>query len=262
MYALNVAWADERVGRLLDALRRSAAWDRTLLALTSDHGEEFREYGQMAHGNNLGRHVIEVPLMIKLPVGFGRALELAPGNPVATIRLRSTLIEAAGGEPAQGTPTSLFEEGDAGVLSELYMDNGVNFLSWVEGDRQLLWTAHFARPEPDFYRARIQEFGGHPDPPPTEPLAAVFGRLEKAMTRALPLTGLPGHPPTLALWRWTSNGSERIDDPQETAAMARRLKRAWIAANGPEKPFGKRSLKPPPLSPEEEAELKNLGYFR
>jgi arylsulfatase A-like enzyme len=43
MYALNVAWADEKLGRLLDALRRSGQWDRTLLVVTSDHGEEFRE---------------------------------------------------------------------------------------------------------------------------------------------------------------------------------------------------------------------------
>jgi hypothetical protein len=33
---------------------------------------------------------------------------------------------------AGGTQPGLFEQGDAGVIPELYMDNGPNFISWVE----------------------------------------------------------------------------------------------------------------------------------
>ena len=250
MYALNVAWADEKLGRLLDALRRSGQWDRALVVVTSDHGEEFREYGQIAHGGNLGRHQIEVPLVIKLPAG--RKLE--PKGPVATIRVRNTLVEAAAGEPEPGTAPSLFRPWEGGVLSELYLDNGVNHFSYVEGDRQLLWESHFTKPEQDYYRARLLVTTGAPGAP-----LDVFRRLEEAVSRALPLTGLPGDPPTLTLWRWIEGGSERVDDPRQVAEMARRLRRSWVAANGPERPFGRRpSLTA--ITKQEEQELRSLGY--
>ncbi|HET9225512.1 MAG TPA: sulfatase [Thermoanaerobaculia bacterium] len=250
MYALNVAWADEKLGRLLDALRRSGQWDRTLVVVTSDHGEEFREYGQIAHGGNLGRHQIEVPLLIKLPKG--RKLEIK--GAVATIRVRNTLIEAAAGEPEPGTAPSLFRSGPEGVLSELYLDNGVNHLSYVEGDRQLLWESHFAKPEPDYYRARRLLTTG--ESPPLD----VFERLEEAVSRVPPLTGLPEDPPILTLWRWTADGSELIEDPRQMEEMARRLKRAWTAANGPERPLGRRPAMTA-ITKQEEQELRSLGYL-
>lgn len=250
MYALNVAWADEKLGRLLAALRKSGQWDRALVVITSDHGEELREYGQIAHGGNLGRHQIEVPLVIKLPAG--RKLE--PRGPMATIRVRNTLIEAAGGEPEPGTAPSLFRPWEGGVLSELYLDDGINHFSWVEGDRQLLWEARFARPDPDYYRARLLLTTGAPNAP-----LDVFRRLEEAVSRVPPLTGLPGDPPRLTLWRWTGNGSERLDDPRQVEEMARRLKRAWIAANGPERPFGRRPAMTA-ITKQEEQELRSLGY--
>lgn len=252
MYALNVAWADELLGRLLDSLRRSGQWDRTLLVVTSDHGEELGEYGQIAHGGNLGRHQIEVPLIVKLPSGFER--KLAVQDPVATIRVRNTLIEAVGGEPEEGTAPSLFRPWEGGVLSELYLDNGINHFSYVEGDRQLLWESRFAEPEPEYYRARLLLTTGVPDPP-----LGVFRRLEEAVSSVPPLTGLPDDPPTLTLWRWTANGSEPIEEPREIEEMARRLKRAWIAANGPERPFGRRP-EMSAITRQEEQELRSLGY--
>ncbi|RPH53529.1 hypothetical protein EHM82_08275, partial [bacterium] len=70
LYRLNAAWADDRLGRLLDSLRKSGQWDRTLLVVTANHGEEFGEKGQILHGGNLGRQLLEIPLAVKLPEGF------------------------------------------------------------------------------------------------------------------------------------------------------------------------------------------------
>jgi hypothetical protein len=69
MYRLNAAAGDERLGELLRALRASGQWDRTLIVVTSIHGEEIGEHGQVLHGGNLGRAGLEVPLVIKLPQG-------------------------------------------------------------------------------------------------------------------------------------------------------------------------------------------------
>jgi len=261
MYRLNAAWADQVLARLLDSLKRSGQWDNTLLVVTSDHGEEFGESGQIAHGGNLGHVLVEVPLVIKLPAGFQRKLDLRPGGRPANLRVGATLIEAAGGTPETGAAPSLFQPFDKGALSELYLGNGVNRFSLVEGDLQLLWESRFGPAEPEYYRARFEGLGGNPEPPLTQPAKAIFGRLEQAFAKALPLTGLRGDPPQLSLWRWGPKGSERVNDPAAVNRMARQLKNAWLAANGAETPPGKATGKQPQLTPQQEEELRSLGYL-
>ena len=261
LYHLNAAWADQMLGRMLEALKRSGQWDQTLLVVTSDHGEEFGESGQIAHGGNLGRQLVEVPLVIKLPAGFERRLQLQPDSRPATVRVGPTLVEAAGGTPEPGAAPSFFQTYDKGVLSELYSGDGVNRFSLVDGDFQLLWESRFAPPEPEYYRARYEGLGGNPEPPLTEPAKAIFARLEKAFAKVLPLTGLRGQTPQLSLRRWGPQGSEPLNDPARLDRMARQLKNAWLAANGSEAPPGDASGKQPKLSPEQEEELRNLGYI-
>jgi arylsulfatase A-like enzyme len=266
MYELNAAYADDLLGRMVAALRRSGQWERTLLVVTSDHGEEFGEMEQIAHGGNLGRQLVEVPLMIKLPAGFKTRLALPPGKQSgqrpATARVRATLLEAAGWAPEEGTAPSLFHPTEeTGVLSELYSGNGVNLFSWVKGDRQLIWESRFSEPEPEYYRARAEGIVGRLERPLAEPSKVIFGRLEQAFARTLPLSGLKGDPPKLTLWRWTERGSEQVDDPAETERMARGLRSAWIAANGKEKAPGKNTGRKPVLTPEQEAEMRALGYL-
>jgi hypothetical protein len=261
MYRFNVAWADQLVGRLVAALRASGQWDRTLLVVTADHGEEFEEHGQSGHGGNLGRPLVEVPLIVKLPRDWpGPPLTLAAGARPATARLRATLVEAAGGVAEQGTAPSLFHAAPEGVLSELYLGNGVNRVSWVEGDLQLLWESRFAPPQPDYYRARLVSLGAAPPSPPPLPLAELTRRLEEAFAAVPPLAGRPDEPPVLALWRWTAGGVEPLDDARRRRELAGRLRAAWTAANGPDRARGKARGPGRELTPEEEAEMKALGY--
>jgi arylsulfatase A-like enzyme len=58
---------DKEVGRVLDAMRAMDIYDRTLIVLTSDHGEEFWDHGEYEHGHSLHRAVLHVPLIIKPP---------------------------------------------------------------------------------------------------------------------------------------------------------------------------------------------------
>ena len=270
MYQLNVAWGDQVLGRLVAALRRSGKWDDTLLVITSDHGEEFKECGQVEHGGNLCRALIEVPLLIKLPKGWqGPPLQIGAGERPGTVRLRATLIEAAGGKAEPQTASSLFRSTTGGVLSELYGGNGVNRFSYVEGDRQLVWESRFASPEPDYFRVHTVELGGTPAVAPRISPALLHARFEAAFGRTLPLSGIPGERPSLELWQWVDSSpgappmsSERrpLDDSQAIAEMARRLRASWVASNGAEAPAGPRTGGLPELTPEEEAELRALGY--
>lgn len=260
LYALNAAWADHLLGRMLDALRRSGQWDETLLVVTSDHGEEFGENGQIAHGGNLGQVLVEVPLVIKLPAGFQRKLAVEPGRRTANVRVGPTLIEAAGGRSEPGAAPSLFQPFEKGALSELYLGNGVNQFSLVSGDLQLLWESRFGPPEPEYFRARYEGLGGQPEPPLTEPAQAIFDRLERSFADVLPLSGRRNDPPRLTLWRWTPNGRARVDEPGQIQRMARQLRNAWRAANGSEVPAGRSVGKQPLLTPQELEELRALGY--
>jgi hypothetical protein len=263
MYRLNAAYADQMLARLLASLRQSGQWGKTLLVVTADHGEEFGENGQIAHGGNLGHVLVEVPLVIKLPQGFRRQLAMPASTRVANVRVAPTLIEAAGGTPEPGTAPSLFQPLSAatqGALSELYLGNGVNRFSLVEGDLQLLWESRFAPPEPDYYRARYAGIGGQPQPPLTQPVDAIFGRLAKAFADVLPLSGRRGDPPKLTLVRWTPAGVQPVNDPNEVNRMARQLKATWLADNGAEVPPGASTGKQPKMTPKDEEDLKALGY--
>jgi arylsulfatase len=68
-YDATIEMADEFVGALLDALDRAGLADRTLVIVTSDHGEEFGEHGYFGHGKNLYESNVRVPLLVRLPGG-------------------------------------------------------------------------------------------------------------------------------------------------------------------------------------------------
>jgi hypothetical protein len=229
MYRFNVAWADERLGRLLTALRESGEWDRTLLVVTSTHGEEFGEKGQILNGGNLGRQLLEVPFAIKLPVAFSRTIAIPAESRVATARLWATLVEATGGEIPPAVAPSLFRTAPGTVLSELYLANGTNQFSLVAGDDQLLWESRFAPPEPEYYRARLALMNrgtawialAEISVPPDE----ILGRLLAGFLATPPLSGRGA--PRLTLERWGERGSQAVSDPRRTAELTRRLARTW-----------------------------------
>jgi hypothetical protein len=226
MYLLNVAWADEKVGRLLDALRASGQWERTLVVVTSAFGEEIGEHGAFGHGGDLERESIEVPLIVKLPSWYRRPMVPAAGHRIALARVWATLVEAAGGRPAPAPAPSLFRAAPAEVLSELYLGNGVNLYSLVAGDDQLLWQARFAPPEPRLYRASLQALAGTAGADPRDGLGVIAARLFDGFAGTPPLGGLG--PPALALARWNAGGgSRRVEDPPRTADLARQLAARW-----------------------------------
>ncbi len=241
MYRFNVAWADDRLGRLIQALRSSGEWDRTLLVVTSTHGEEFGEKGQILNGGNLGRQLLEVPFAIKLPFGFRRRIAEPKEQRIASARLWATLVEAAGGEVPPAVAPSLFRRAPGAVLSELYLANGTNQFSLVDGDDQLLWESRFAPPQPEYYLARLAMMNrgnariarAELPVPPEE----ILGRLRAAFAAAPPLDG--DGAPRLTLERWDAEGgSQPLADPRRAAELARRLARTWNAFIPAQRPPG------------------------
>lgn len=252
LYRQNVAWADERLGRLLEALRASGHFDRTLILVTATHGQKLGENGQVGDGLDLSPEVLQVPLILKLPETTDLQLRPAPGERVATARIFATLVEAAGGEVPPGVAPSLFTEATEPILSELYLAGERNLYSLLDDDLQLLWSTRFAAPEPEYFRARRQLIGDSPRPPLKTRPEDVLNRLEHAYRITRPLTGrdpvgldTPDRQPELQLVRWTDGATRPVPDAEMRDALAHRLRERWGAFVTEESPPGQQARRWP-----------------
>jgi arylsulfatase A-like enzyme len=94
LYDGEVHRLDRLVGGLAGQLEARGLADRTLIVVTSDHGQEFMEHGIYTYGHSLYDEVLRVPLIL---AGPGVASdEGAIETPVALLDLAPTLIEMAG----------------------------------------------------------------------------------------------------------------------------------------------------------------------
>jgi len=94
LYAGEVAHVDAEIGRFLDALRAEGRYDRSLIVVTADHGEEFLDHGGWWHGTSLYEEQIHVPLLVKLP-GNARAGTRVPWQ-VRSVDIAPTVVATAG----------------------------------------------------------------------------------------------------------------------------------------------------------------------
>lgn len=66
-YDSEIARDDAEIGELLALAAERGRAERTIIAVSSDHGEEFREHGGEFHGLRLYRELIHVPLLLHIP---------------------------------------------------------------------------------------------------------------------------------------------------------------------------------------------------
>ena len=94
-YDAAIHHGDRAIGVLLDALEQMRLMDKTLILLTSDHGEEFFEHGHCDHVRFLYNESVHVPYMIYVPglTPGGRRID---GLLPASISIAQTLLDAVG----------------------------------------------------------------------------------------------------------------------------------------------------------------------
>jgi arylsulfatase A-like enzyme len=93
-YDREIRFVDDQLRVLLAALGDAA--DGTLVAVVSDHGEEFGEHGLYQHGGAVYEETLRVPLIFRGPgVTAGRH-----ATAVSLIDVAPTLLELAGLDPA------------------------------------------------------------------------------------------------------------------------------------------------------------------
>lgn len=66
-YDGEVAFVDQQVGRVLDAIAQGPDADRTIVIVTSDHGEAFGEHGLIRHGFEVWEELVRIPLLVYVP---------------------------------------------------------------------------------------------------------------------------------------------------------------------------------------------------
>lgn len=93
LYDAEIAYTDEHVGRLLARLAQLGRERDLLVALTSDHGEEFYEHGKWGHQRTLFDEVLSIPMLLCWPAAWPAGRSVA--EPVQLIDLYATLLAAA-----------------------------------------------------------------------------------------------------------------------------------------------------------------------
>jgi arylsulfatase A-like enzyme len=99
-YHGEVSAADAALEPLLRPILEQGAAARTLVVLTSDHGESLGEHGEMTHGVFAYEATLHVPLILWAPgiLPAGQAM----GTPVRHVDLMPTILDALGQAPSEG----------------------------------------------------------------------------------------------------------------------------------------------------------------
>ncbi len=93
-YDGEIVYLDGQLGRLLDGLKARGIYDKTMIVLTADHGEEFCEHGGWWHGQTLYDEQLGVPLLVKAP--RAGAAGIVSNAMVGSVDIAPTILAAAG----------------------------------------------------------------------------------------------------------------------------------------------------------------------
>lgn len=162
LYNAGLLYVDEGIGNFLDNLRQMGLFDKTLICVTADHGEEFLEHGDFGHGIKI--HLLEdnrpilklydellhVPLLLYFPTSI-----ITPSrNPslVSLIDLAPTLVDflsikvPAGWQGQSLLPLLTRNEGESrsGVFSQYAVREGAKrwpIVSYRTKDWKLIYDS-------------------------------------------------------------------------------------------------------------------------
>jgi arylsulfatase A-like enzyme len=102
-------YIDAQLDILVDELQRRGVLEKTLIIVTSDHGEGLGEHGLFDHGESLYRTEIRVPLLIVPPSGLQSSVVVSES--VSLRDLPATIVDLVGrenGSPFPGNSLARF----------------------------------------------------------------------------------------------------------------------------------------------------------
>jgi arylsulfatase A-like enzyme len=106
LYDGEIAYVDRRLGEVIALLREERLLDRTVVAVTGDHGENIGDHGLMDHKMSVHDTLLHVPLLLRYPghVPAGQVVDRL----VQMHDLFPTLLQLAGVPPPENTTIEAF----------------------------------------------------------------------------------------------------------------------------------------------------------
>jgi arylsulfatase A-like enzyme len=93
-YDRAIAYIDHELGALFEEMERRGVLDRTVVVITSDHGEHLGENGFMRHGTTLFMPTLHVPLIVRYPPAVPAGARVPA--PVTLRDVPATMLDLAG----------------------------------------------------------------------------------------------------------------------------------------------------------------------
>ena len=134
-YDAEVASSDAAVGALFDLLDELSLRDRTVVGVTSDHGEAFGEHGRLGHSSGLYDAMLQVPLIFA-----------GPGVPVGVRREERVEIK--------DTAKTLLELGN---VSGAELMEGEDLLAEGVSQKELIFSSTWLGLYPDFQAGVVEK---------------------------------------------------------------------------------------------------------
>jgi arylsulfatase A-like enzyme len=105
LYDGNLAYADREVGALRQALETAGLWDKTVVIVTADHGEQLHEHGYISHSAQVYEESTHVPLIVRLP-GRAPARAARVAAPVDLLDVAPTVLDVFGARSSESAARS------------------------------------------------------------------------------------------------------------------------------------------------------------
>jgi arylsulfatase A-like enzyme len=127
LYDAEIRQFDQALEAIFARLDERGELERTIVAVTSDHGEEFFDHGGVLHGRTHYQELMRVPLIL---VGPGIPRNLRVGAPVSLVDLVPTLLMLTGVETGPAVSGQ-----DLGPLWTVADDDGGERSVFAEANR-------------------------------------------------------------------------------------------------------------------------------
>ena len=93
-YNGEVAFMDSQIGRVIERLKSSGLYDRTVVVVMGDHGESLGDHGESQHGFFIYNSVTHVPFMIRAPYDLMQGRTVS--DPVRSVDVMPTVLDLLG----------------------------------------------------------------------------------------------------------------------------------------------------------------------
>lgn len=144
LYEANLAYVDEQLGKFFEGLKARGLWEKSIIVITADHGDEFLEHGHRFHGATLYEEMTHVPWVMRVPGLPARVVDV----PASHMDVAPTLLDLLNLKiPARYLGHSRATELRTGVAPEPYpvfsevlpdSNYGSHQVSLVLGRRKLI----------------------------------------------------------------------------------------------------------------------------